>query len=60
MSDIKCGIIIKKNNIKIEQIFNFINKIINDKNFNKSLIDNYSKINIKNSNKIMWTLIQNE
>lgn len=59
LRDIECAMIIEKNNIDFEKINYFINKVINDKNFNKSLLDNFNKIDIKNANEIMWTKIKN-
>ena len=59
LRDIECAMIIEKNNIDFEKINYFIKKVINDKNFNKSLLDNFNKIDIKNANEIMWTKIKN-
>ncbi len=60
LTSIKSAIIINKNKIDFDKVFSFINKVIDDKNFNKKLIDNYSKINRYNSNKLMWAIIKND
>ena len=60
LSDIDCAIIIDKNKIDFDKIILFIRKVINDKNFNKSLINKYSKIKRQNTNELMWAIIQND
>jgi len=60
LSDIECAIIIDKNKIDIDQIILFIRKVVDDKNFNKSLLEKYNKINRQNTNELMWTIIQND
>ena len=56
----ECGIIINKEKFDIDKVILFIDNVINDKNFKKSLLNKYSKINIKNTNDMMWTIINNE
>ena len=60
LSDIDCGIIINKNNMDIDKIILFISKVINDKNFNKSLLSNYSKIIRHNSSELIWKIINDD
>ena len=38
----------------------FIKNVVDDKSFNKSLIDKYSKIKRHNTNELMWKNIQND
>ena len=60
ISEIDCGIIIDKDKTDIDNVISFIKKIINDKNFNKRLLDSYNKINIQNTNQLMINIIQND
>ena len=60
LSNVKCALIIDKNKINIDAIILFINKVLNDKNFNKSLLDNFSKIKTQNASKIIWQLIEDD
>ena len=60
LTDSECAIIINKNMINIDKIIFFINKVINDKNFNKSLIDKFSKIESPNANELMWKFIEDD
>ena len=60
LSEIDCAIIIDKNKIDFDKIILFIRKVVNDKNFNKSLLNKYSKIKKQNTNELMWTIIQND
>jgi len=60
LSDINCALIVDKNNIIIDEILLFINKVVNDKDFYKSLLNNYSKIKILNASELMWKLILND
>ena len=46
--------------INIDKIIFFINKVINDKNFNKSLLDKFSKIESGNANELMWKFIEDD
>ena len=60
LSDINCALIVDRNKINIDEIIFFINKVVNDKNFNKSLLTNFSKIKTKNASEFMWKLIQDD
>ena len=60
LSDIECAIVIDKEKIELERIILFIRKVVDDKNFNKSLIDRYSKIKRHDTNELMWTKIKND
>ena len=60
LSNIKCAILTDKNTIDFDRIILFIRKVIDDKNFNKSLIDKYSKIKRPNTNKLMWSIIKDD
>ncbi len=59
LSNLGCALIVNKNKINIEEIILFINKVVDDKNFKKSLLDSYSKIKRKNANQLMWEFIYN-
>ena len=59
LTNIGCALIVNNNKINIEEIILFINNVVNDKNFKKSLLDNYSKIKRYNANKLMWKHIHN-
>ena len=60
LSDINCALIINKNNINIDDVILFIKKIVNDKNFNKSLLVNFNKIKSHNASEFMWKFIEND
>ena len=60
ISEIDCGIIIDKDKTDIDNVISFIKKVINDKKFNKRLLDSYNKINIQNTNQLMINIIQND
>ena len=60
LSSIKCAIIVNKNKINDDEIISFINKLANDKNFKKNLKENFNKIEIRNTNELMWNCIKNE
>jgi UDP-N-acetylglucosamine--N-acetylmuramyl-(pentapeptide) pyrophosphoryl-undecaprenol N-acetylglucosamine transferase len=60
LSGIHCAIIVNKNKINNNEIILFIDKLINDKNYKKNLKENFKKIEIRNTNELMWNLIKNE
>ncbi len=60
LSSINCAIIVNKNKINDHDIISFINKLANDKNFKKNLKENFNKIEIRNTNELMWNFIKNE
>ncbi len=60
LTNIKCAIIVDKNKINDDEIMLFIDKSLNDKNFNKKLKLSFDTIEIKNTNKLMWNYIKNE
>jgi len=60
LSKVNCALIVDKNKINIDKINLFINKVINDKKFNKSLLDNFSKIKTQNANEIIWQSIKDD
>jgi len=60
LSSIQCAIIINKNKINDNAIMLFIDKLINNENFKKNLKENFNKIEIRNTNELMWNLIKNE
>ena len=60
LSDINCALIINKNKINIDKIISFIDKVFNDKNFNKSLLANFSKVKTQNASELIWKFIQND
>jgi len=60
LSKIGCAILADKNLKELDKILLFIRNVIDDKNFNKSLLDKYSKIKRHNSNLLMWEHIQND
>ena len=45
--------------MQVEELL-FISNDIDDKSFNKSLLDKYSKIKRYNTNLLMWEHIQND
>lgn len=60
LSNLECAMIIKKDSLNIDKIILFIKKVIDDKNFNKSLLDRYSKIKSGNASELMWKYIEND
>ena len=60
LSCIQCAIIVNKNKINDDKIMLFIDKLVNDKNFKKNLKENFNKIEIRNTNELMWNFIKNE
>ena len=60
LSCIQCAIIVNKNKINDDEIMLFIDKLANDKNFKKNLKENFNKIEIRNTNELMWNFIKNE
>jgi UDP-N-acetylglucosamine--N-acetylmuramyl-(pentapeptide) pyrophosphoryl-undecaprenol N-acetylglucosamine transferase len=60
LSEIGCAILADKDSTELSKILLFIRKVINDKSFNKSLLDKYSKIKRYNTNLLMWEHIQND
>ena len=53
-------IIADKDAKKLDKILLFIRNVINDKNFNNSLLDKYSKLKRYNTNLLMWKHIQDD
>ena len=60
LSDVNCAMIIDKHKKNLEEVMCFVNKVIDDKNFNKSLITNYEKFTMYNASELMWNTIQND
>ncbi len=60
LSDMECAIVEDKDTVDIDRIISFIRKVVDDKNFNKSLIDKYSKIKKHDTNELMWNNIKND
>jgi len=60
LSKIGCAILADKDSTEFGKILLFIRKVIDDKSFNKSLLDKYSKIKRYNTNFLMWEHIQND
>ena len=60
LSEIGCAILVDKNIKELDKILLFIRNVIDDKSFNKSLLDKYSKIKRYNTNFLMWKHIQND
>ena len=60
LTDIKCAILIDKVSFKLDKTILFIRKVVDDKDFNKRLMDKYSKIKRYNTNELMWMNIQND
>tara|TARA_B100001250_G_scaffold195046_1_gene167571 strand:- start:261 stop:1352 length:1092 start_codon:yes stop_codon:yes gene_type:complete len=60
LCSIKSAIIVNRNKIQVNEIISFINKLANDKNFKINLKENFNKIEIRNTNELMWNFIKNE
>jgi len=60
LRNIQCAIIVNKNKRNDNEIMLFIEKLVNDKNFKKKLKENFNKIEIRNTNELMWNFIKNE
>mgnify|MGYP001241462101 FL=1 len=45
---------------ELNKILMFVRNVIDDKSFNNSLIDKYSKIKRYNTNLLMWNHIQDD
>ena len=60
LSKIGCAILADKDSKELDKILLFIRNVIDDKSFNKSLLDKYSKIKRFNTNLLMWEHIQND
>ena len=60
LSEIGCAILANKELKELNKILLFIRNVIDDKRFNKSLLDKYSKIKRYNTNLLMWEHIQND
>ena len=58
--DIGCAILADKESKELHKILLFIRNVIDDKNFNNSLLDKYSKIKRYNTNLLMWNHIQDD
>ena len=60
LSNIQCALIVNKDKINTDEIILFIKKVIDDKNFNKSLKDKFSKIKNFNGSELMWEYIEDD
>jgi UDP-N-acetylglucosamine--N-acetylmuramyl-(pentapeptide) pyrophosphoryl-undecaprenol N-acetylglucosamine transferase len=60
LSNAKCAIIVNKEKINIDKIKLFIKKVIYDKDFNKSLLDKFSKLKSSNASELMWKYIEDD
>ena len=60
LSKIGCAILADKESKDLDKILLFIKNVIDDKSFNKNLLDKYSKIKRHNANLLMWEHIQND
>ncbi len=58
LSDAECAFVVNQPSIEIDNIILFIRKVVDDKNFNKSLLDKFSKIKRYNTNELMWMNIK--
>ena len=58
--DIGCAILADRDSKELDKILMFMRNVIDDKSFNNSLIDKYSKIKRYNSNLLMWNHIQDD
>ena len=59
LSNINCAIIVNKNKINNDEIIFFIDKILNEKNFIQKMKLEFEKIEIRNTNELMWNFIKN-
>ena len=60
LSEIGCAILVDKNLKELDKVLLFIRNVIDDKNFNNSLLDKYSKIKRYNTNLLMWEHIHDD
>ena len=60
LSDIGSALIVNKDKKNIDKIIFFIKKVIDDKNFNKSLLDMSNKAKKRNTCELMWKFINND
>ena len=60
LSDIGCAILADKDSKELDKILLFIKNVIDDKSFNNSLFDKYSKIKRYNTNLLMWKHIHDD
>ena len=60
LSNIGCALILNKDKININKTFLFIKKVIDDRDFNKSLLNKFSKIKSSNASELMWKYIKND
>ena len=60
LSNAECALILDKDKANLNKIILFIKKVIDDKNFNKSLLDKFSKIKKANASELMWKHIEDE
>lgn len=58
--DIGCAILADRDSKELNKILMFMRNVIDDKSFNNSLIDKYSKIKRYNTNLLMWNHIQDD
>ncbi len=60
LTESECAILINKNMMEFDTIISFLRNVVDDKSFNNSLLDKYSKFKRRNSNELMWMHIQND
>ena len=60
LSEIGCAILADKDLKELDKILLFIRNVIDDKSFNNSLLDKYSKIKRYNTNLLMWEHIHDD
>ena len=60
LSNIGSALILNKDKINIHKIILFIKKVIDNKKFNKSLLDKFSKIKSANASELMWKYIEDD
>ena len=60
LSKIGCAILADKDSKELDKILLFIRNVIDDKSFNNSLLDKYSKIKRYNTNLLMWEHIHDD
>ena len=60
LSEIGCAILADKDSKELDKILLFIRNVIDDKSFNNSLLDKYSKIKRYNTNLLMWKHIHDD